>query len=85
MVEKNKEEIIASEHINLKNLRAYYERIQRKVISKFCKNSIVGIKQTKNDTVNHIYDFKITEAGCLNKRRHGSKWCQECSDKHNNN
>ena len=72
------------EHENKIRLREFYEMIRRKTIKKFCANAIIGIEQTKNNTTKHIYDFKITEEGCKNIRRSGSKWCQKCSDKHNN-
>ena len=78
------DEIEKNGHLKKIRLREFYEKIKRKTERAFCKNAIVGIKQTKNDTKKHIYDFKITSEGCEKQRRHGSKWCQECSDKHNN-
>lgn len=73
-------QIMNKEHSNLRNVRAMWESVLSKTRQVTCANAILGLKQTKNNTEKHIYDFKLTSGGCKNRRRDGSKFCQDCSD-----
>lgn len=61
---------------DMQERRDFYEMIRRRTARVFCANAIIGVK-------NKGKKFEITEDGCKNRKRNGSKFCQECSDKHN--
>jgi hypothetical protein len=59
----------------------YFEKEQeaRKLAQKLCKlNSFRIIGGYNKEKEAHIYDIEVT--GCKNERRHGSAYCQACSD-----
>ncbi len=45
-----------------------------------CKNAVLFIEPTKD--AKELFSFTVSNKGCLNLRRNGSAWCQECSDNH---
>jgi hypothetical protein len=48
-----------------------------------CKNAVIAIVDEKFDYGSMKLTYNLSNTGCLNKRRNGSAYCQECSDKHN--
>ena len=50
--------------------RKLKERVFNKKVNNTCKNTNADYEK---------YEF----SGCVNLRRNGSAYCQECSDKHN--
>ena len=49
-----------------------------------CKNADFVLKTTKQDYKKYIFEFESENRGCINLRRSGSAYCQDCSDRVNN-
>ena len=56
------------------------ERDARQMARKLCKTNRVSVSEV--ETEGGRKEFAILADGCRNERRHGSKWCQACSDAH---
>lgn len=67
-----------TKELNAKRTLAY--RQAKNLQNNLCANAdiLVMVKDEGKKTE----DYDITNKGCRNPRRNGSKWCQPCSDKH---
>lgn len=73
--------VALQKEIQQKQLRAA-ETVTNKKRQLLCANAEVKTVLTKEDPEKLIFLYETSVSGCKNQRRHGSKWCQGCSDAH---
>lgn len=76
-------------HLNFETATYFANRVRQDL----CKNAVIEVVDTGKEEKVQIapgkytleVSYDIRSDGCQNKRRNGSAFCQECSDKHKQN
>lgn len=62
---------------------AEVEALAGKLRQDVCGNAQINVVLESENPEKFEFNYGIENKGCKNQRRYNSKYCQECSDKHN--
>lgn len=79
---KELERRAAHAEMNKRSSIASYSALA-KVRLQLCGNAELSISESQDAEEELKMNYEPVMAGCQELRRNGSKWCQKCSDKHN--